>query len=113
MMSLYSLAETYIERMVTDYSQEVKAILDRSEEDALAVVAKELDRFTKGVLRRVGESERYNPDAWDMAIENSLTTMHGEAERPDFERIPPAQIEQLRLDREFLARLVNRYWNQP
>jgi hypothetical protein len=113
MMSLYSLTETYVERMATDYSQEVKAILGRSEEDALAVVARELDRFTKGVLRRVAESERYNPDAWDMAIENSLATMHGEAERPDFERIAPAQMEELRLERELLARLVSRYWNQP
>jgi hypothetical protein len=113
MMSLYSLSESYIERMVTGYSTELKGILERGEEEALAIVGRELERFTKGVLRRVAEPERYRPEVWDEAIETSLALLHGDPELPDFDTLEPPQIEELAINRERLARLVNQYWGEP
>ena len=113
MMSLYSLSETYIERMVTGYSTELKAILERDEDDAFAIVGRELDRFIKGVLRRVSEPDRYRPEVWDEAIEASLAVLHGDAERLDFEALKPGQLVEMSTNRERLAQLVKRYWGEP
>ena len=87
MMALYSLSETYIERMGTGYSTELKAILERDEDDAFAIVGRELDRFIKGVLRRVSEPDRSRPEVWDEAIEASLAVLHGDTELLDFEAL--------------------------